>query len=71
MSDQRPAAKLRRQNGYFTSPEVAGKLAIPRRTFSDLVRRGLLPAPTVLIGRRRYYSRNAVEEMERRYRKEQ
>ena len=68
--DTRTAAKLRRQLGYFTLPEVAEMCGKERRNLAEWTDSGLLPKPTVRLGgRRRYYPAAVMEQIKERIEK--
>lgn len=62
------AADLRRMSGLFTIIEVAEQLGIRRSTFYEQLWSGRLPCPTTTIGqgRRCYYTKREVKELQER-----
>jgi DNA-binding transcriptional MerR regulator len=68
--DTRTAAKLRRQLGYFSLPEVCEMCQTEVRSFREWTDSGLLPKPTVRIGgRRAYYPAAVMEQIKERIEK--
>ncbi len=69
MIDQRQSAKIRRQT-HLNISEVAFRLEIPRRTLCDWQARGVFPLPNTNVGQRRYYTVEAVKEIEKKFKEE-
>jgi predicted site-specific integrase-resolvase len=69
MMDTRTGPTLRRQLGYYTTPELAEVLDINKWTLYDFLERGLIPMPTVRLGRRRYYTGKEVERIKEEFEK--
>jgi len=70
MIDNRQSAKIRRKT-HLNISEVALRLAIPRRTLCDWQARGLFPLPNTKVGKRRYYTVEAVEDIEKKFKEEE
>ena len=56
MNDELPRVNKRHGAGWYTSGEVADMLGLAHETFIYHVRRGYVPAPQSVLGKRRYYS---------------
>jgi hypothetical protein len=56
MNEELPRVNKRHRVGCYTCGELADMLALAYETFIYHVRRGYVPAPQVVLGRRSYYS---------------
>jgi len=62
-TDPRPAARLRKRKGLYTLREVGAAAGMAPSTFHDLVSAGHLPAPSIVLVKRRYYTTPEVEQI--------
>jgi len=62
-TDPRPAAVLRKRKGLYTLREVGAAAGMAPSTFHDLVSAGHLPAPSLVLVRRRYYTATEAEQV--------
>lgn len=62
-TDPRRGTQLRRARGLWTMMEVAAAASIPKSTFHDWATNGLLPRPSTMLVRRKYYTTPEVEQI--------
>lgn len=62
-TDPRRGTRLRRARGLWTMMEVATAADIPKSTFHDWAVHGLVPRPSTMLVRRKYYTTPEVEQI--------
>ncbi len=55
MNEELPQVNKRHRAGCYTCGEVADMLGLAHETFIYHARRGYIPAPQAVLGKRRYY----------------